>query len=189
MRSVRVKRRVVQKGRYKAWRERYHLKPLISVVFNLIIPLVSIYLIMSQYPLLAKERFYRMIVWIVPFGAALFIVSLVQERYGKGTKVRLGLDALFVGLTMGWLFGFLGGRTIVNNDYGGWDFTVDVGPVVAIALCGTSLNFVHDVLEYLAHKDFAKGPMPEVRPIKAAVRKDHEKGPGKEKGNANLRFG
>ena len=189
MRPVRVRRRAFQRGKYKAWRERYHLKPLISVVFNLIIPLVSIFLIMNQYPLLAKERFYRMIMWIVPFGAALFIVSLVQERYGKGTKVRLGLDAVFVGLTMGWLFGFLGGRTIVNNDYGGWDFTVDVGPVVAIALCGTSLNFVHDVLEYLAHKDLAADPMPEARVNKVVVRKGQDKGPGKENGQINLRFG
>jgi hypothetical protein len=83
-------------------------------------------------------------------------VTLVQERYEKGNKVRLALDALFVGLTMAWLFGFLGGRTVVENTYGGWKFAVDVGPVVAIALFGTSLNFVHDMLEYMAHKGEVK---------------------------------
>jgi len=148
---VTVKKRVRVRSRYKAWRERFHLKPLISVLMYLLIPLVSIYLIMHQYPLLAKERFYRMIEWIVPLGAGLFCVTLVQERFEKGTKVRLGLDAFFVGLNMAWLFGFLGGRTVVENTYGGWKFAVDVWPVVAIALFGTSLNFVHDMLEYMAH--------------------------------------
>jgi hypothetical protein len=148
---VTIKKRVKVRSRYKVWRERFHLKPLISVVMYLLIPLVSIYLIMHQYPLLAKERFFRMIEWIVPLGAGLFCVTLVQERYKKGTKARLALDAVFVGLTMAWLFGFLGGRTVVENTYGGWRFAVDVGPVVAIALFGTSLNFVHDILEFLAH--------------------------------------
>jgi hypothetical protein len=147
-----VKRRVRVRSRYKAWRERFHLKPIISVLMYLLIPLISIYCIMLQYPLLAKERFYRMIEWIVPLGAGLFCVTLVQERYEKGTKARLVLDALFVGLTMAWLFGFLGGKTVVENTYGGWRFAVDVWPVVAIALFGTSLNFVHDTLEYMAHK-------------------------------------
>jgi len=150
---VTIKKRVKVRCRYKAWRERFHLKPLISVVMYLLIPLVSIYLLMLQYPLLAKERFYRMIEWIVPLGAALFCVTLVQERYVKGTKIRLALDAVFVALTMAWLFGFLGGRTVVENTYGGWKFAVDVGPVVAIALFGTSLNFVHDMLEYMAHNE------------------------------------
>jgi len=148
---VTVKKRVRVRSRYKAWRERFHLKPIISVLMYLLIPLISIYLIMHQYPLLAKERFYRMIEWIVPLGAGLFCVTLVQERYEKGTKARLALDAVFVGLTMAWLFGFLGGRTVVENTYGGWKFAVDVWPVVAIALFGTSLNFVHDMLEYMAH--------------------------------------
>ena len=150
------KTRIRFRSPYKAWRERLHLKPLLSVLMYLIIPLVSVYLIMLQYPLLAKERFYRMIEWIVPLGAGLFCVTLVQERYEKGTKVRLALDALFVGLTMAWLFGFLGGRTVVENTYGGWRFAVDVGPVVAIALFGTSLNFVHDMLEFVAHNAEAK---------------------------------
>lgn len=150
-----VRKRIRVRSRYKAWRGRYHLKPLLSVLMYFIIPLISIYLIMHQYPLLGKERFYRMIEWIVPLGAGLFCVTLVQERNEKGTKLRLGLDGLFVGLTMAWLFGFLGGRTVVQNSYDGWNFSVDVWPIVAIALSGTSLNFVHDVLEYLAHKDRA----------------------------------
>lgn len=145
------KRRVSHVGRFKAWRERYHLKPVISVLLYLIIPLVSIYLIMLQYPDLGKARFYRMIEWIVPFGLALFGVTLVQERHAKGTRGRLGLDALFVALAMCWLFGFLGGRTVVVNTYDSWRFAVDVGPVVGIALAGTAMNFLHDILEYLAH--------------------------------------
>lgn len=154
------KRKLTHVGRFKAWRERYHLKPVISVLLYLIIPLVSIYLIMLQYPDLGKARFYRMIEWIVPFGLALFGVTLIQEKHAKGSRSRLGLDALFVALAMGWLFGFLGGRTVVVNTYDSWRFAVDVGPVVGIALTGTAMNFLHDILEYLAHHDAASNGMP-----------------------------
>jgi len=168
---TRKMRRVKNISRFKAWRERYHLKPLISVLLYLIIPLVSIYLIMLQYPPLGKERFFRMIQWIAPFGLGLFAVSLVQERFAKGTKGRLALDALFVGLAMGWLFGFLGGRTVVENNYAEWRFSVDVAPVVAIALFGTGLNFVHDILEYLARR----APQSAAGPSTAAAKAEHKK--------------
>ena len=170
-----VKKQVRFLSRYKAWRERLHLKPLISVLMYLLIPLISIYLIMHQYPLLAKERFYRMMEWIVPLGAGLFCVTLIQERYEKGTRIRLYLDALFVGLTMAWLFGFLGGRTVVENTYGGWRFSVDVWPVVAIALFGTSLNFVHDILEYMAHNAEAKNMSQPAVVLNRATRKAVDK--------------
>lgn len=172
-----VKKRPRVRSRYKAWRERYHLKPLLSVLMYLIIPLMSIYLIMHQYPLLGKERFYRMIEWIVPLGAGLFCITLVQERFEKGTKVRLGLDAIFVGMTMGWLFGFLGGRTIVQNSYDGWGFSVDVWPIVAIALSGTSMNFVHDLLEYLAHKEQAKNAARPAEALDRTAQKGDDKKP------------
>jgi hypothetical protein len=166
------KRKLSHVGRFKAWRERYHLKPVISVLLYLIIPLVSIYLILLQYPDLGKARFYRMIEWIVPFGLALFGVTLVQERHAKGTRGRLGLDALFVALAMCWLFGFLGGRTVVVNTYDSWRFAVDVGPVVGIALFGTAMNFVHDVLEYLANNNGHRTgrPSPSVKARAAARR-------------------
>jgi len=136
--------------RTRAWRGRYHMKPVFSVFIYLIIPLTCIQLIMVQYPLLAKERFYRMMTWIVPIGISLVMVTLVQERFGKGTRSRLFLDGVYVALVMTWLFGFLGGRTVIRSNYGGWDFSVDVTPIVIIILVGTSLNFVHDILEYLA---------------------------------------
>lgn len=138
--------------RSKSWRERYHLKPMFSVMMYIVIPLVAIYLIMHQYPLLAKERFYRMIQWIMPIGMVLFALSLIQERFKKGTLSRLGLDGMFVGLTMFWLFGFLGGQTVIQSSYAGWGFSVDVTPIVIIVLFGTSLNIIRDFLEYQAHK-------------------------------------
>jgi len=161
-----VAKRPVLSSRFKAWREKYHLKPLISVILYLILPLVCIFFILQQYPLLDKARFYRMIMYIVPFGSGLFVVSLIQERHPKGTRSRLGLDALFVGLAMCWLFGFLGGRTVVESIYGGWTFTVDVTAVVSIGLFGTGLNFVHDVLEYEVHRRHSIAPKRLVHPVR-----------------------
>jgi uncharacterized membrane protein (DUF485 family) len=182
------KRKVRVSSRYKAWREKYHLKPFISVLLYLIIPLVSIFLIMHQYPLLGKERFYRMVLWIVPFGSAMFCVTLVQERHPKGTKTRLALDALFVGLAMGWLFGFLGGRTVVENTYAGWRFSVDVAPVVAIGLVGTGLNFIHDVLEYLVHRTAADEMAPPVLTAARVARQKIVKSSGKKDSRILYRF-
>jgi hypothetical protein len=125
------------------------MKPVFSAFIYLIIPLTCIQLIMLQYPLLAKERFYRMMSWIVPIGIGIVMVTLVQERFKKGTRSRLLLDGVYVALVMTWLFGFLGGKTIIRSTYGGWDFSVDVTPIVLIVLVGTSLNFVHDIVEYI----------------------------------------
>jgi len=181
------KRRAKHLSRFKAWRERYHLKPVISVLLYLIIPLVSIYLIIHQYPDLGKARFFRMVYWIVPFGLALFAVTLIQEKHAKGTRSRLGLDALFVALAMGWLFGFLGGKTVVENTYDSWKFAVDVGPVVGIALTGTAMNFVHDILEYLAHRDATSaGGSPQWWRAQAFLRR-LTKGPKKDDGKVIIR--
>ena len=139
-------------SKFRSWRERYHLKPLISVLMYLVIPLVAIHLIMAQYPLLDKARFYRIISWIVPFGIGLFIITLIQERFRKGSGLRLALDGVFVLFAMFWLFGFLGGRTVIASSYGTWHFSVDVTPIVCIALFGTGMNFIRDLLEYMAHR-------------------------------------
>lgn len=184
-----VRRRKVWRGsKYKAWRERYHLKPIISVLFYLIIPLVSIYLIMLQYPHLGKTRFINMVYWIVPFGLALLAVTLVQEKHAKGTRTRLGLDAIFVALAMGWLFGFLGGRTVVENHYDDWYFAVDVGPVVAIALIGTGMNFIHDILEYLANSETPAILHLPQKSRAGAILKKLTKGSNRDKGKVTLRF-
>ena len=146
--------------RIKAWRERYHLKPVFSAIVYLVIPLLAIHFIMVQYPLLAKARFHRIMSWIIPFGIGIVAISMVQERFKKGTGSRLLLDGVFVALVMFWLFGLLGGRTVITTSYGSWDFSVDVTPLVAIILLGTSLNFVHDAMEYILSKERIEDPGP-----------------------------
>lgn len=133
----------------KAFRDRYRLKPVLTLVFNLIVPLVAIMLIELQYPHLGRDRFTRTIIWIVPAGLVLLGISLLQERWQKGTRQRLGLDAAYVAGSIVWLFGLLGGSTTVENTYDAYRFTLDVTPLVVVIISATGLNFVHDVLEYL----------------------------------------
>jgi hypothetical protein len=46
----------------------------------------------------------------------------------------------------------LGGRTVIHSNYSGYEFMVDVTPIVFIVMFAASLNFVHDLLEYIAYK-------------------------------------
>jgi hypothetical protein len=112
--------------------------------------------------------------WIIPFGIGIVAISMVQERFKKGTRGRLLLDAVFVALVMFWLFGLLGGRTVITTSYGSWDFSVDVTSLVTIILLGTSLNFVHDAMEYMLSTQRMEDPGPcQALPLRGWVVSDN----------------
>ena len=89
------------------------------------------------------------------FGATVHMARDQQQAVSFVESCKL--DGVFVALVMFWLFGLLGGRTVITTTYGSWDFSIDVTPLVAIILLGTSLNFVHDALEFRVFREGAEG--------------------------------
>lgn len=137
----------------KEFRDRYHLKPVIVFFAYILIPVTAINVIEEQYPLLESERFEVMKVWIPMIGFLILCITILQERYRKGEFTRLMLDLAYVSLSIVWLFVFLGGRFVLRDTYDGYDFQIDITLFVSIILALTSLNYVHDILEYLYFKE------------------------------------
>lgn len=138
--------------RFKLFRDRYHLKPVLALLLYVVIPVAAFNIILVQYPGLDPERFRRATLFIVPLGLLLTFVTLAQERHSKGTRARLCLDAAYVALSLLWLIGLLGGTTVLRQVYKGHVFYVDITPLALLAAAVTALNMAHDVFEYLFYR-------------------------------------
>jgi len=130
-------------------RGRYHLKPALVLILYLAVPLATFRLILFQYPELDPSRFNNASMYIVPASVILFLVALLQERYPKGARGRLGLDAAYVLLSLVWMVAIIGGNTIIHSEYDGHPFYIDVSPLVLIGVITAALNLGHDYLEHL----------------------------------------
>jgi hypothetical protein len=135
--------------RFKAFRDRRRLKPLLSLLAYLVVPLSAFQLILLQYPGLDQQRFWTATALILPAGALIVAVALAQERYPKGRRRRLALDGVYVILTLMWLLALLGGSPVVRSSYEGHPFSIDLWPLFALAVFTAGANFAHDCMEYM----------------------------------------
>jgi hypothetical protein len=133
--------------RFKRFRDTRHLKPIMALMMYMLIPLLGFQLIMMQYPDLDQTRFRNATVYIIPISIMITSICLVQEKFPKGNRFRLFLDAIYVMLTLLWLISLIGGSTLIRSSYEGHPFIIDVTPLVALACAVAALNFLHDVLE------------------------------------------
>jgi len=111
-------------------------------------PLVAFQLLFVQYPGLDPTRFRNATVLIIPIALLIVGVAQVQERHPKGTLFRLVLDGVYVLLTLLWLLSLIGGNAVIHSSYEGHPFTVDITPLVVLAIVTAVANFTHDVLEF-----------------------------------------
>lgn len=135
--------------RFKAFRDGRRLKPLLSLLAYLVVPLAAFQLILLQYPGLDPQRFRTATALILPAGALIVAVALAQERYPKGQGRRLALDGVYVLLTLMWLLALLGGSPVIHSSYEGHPFSIDLWPLFALAIFTAGANFAHDCMEYL----------------------------------------
>jgi len=150
--------------RFKRFRDSRHLKPIMSLMMYMLIPLLGFQLIMLQYPDLDQTRFRNATVYIIPISIMITSICIVQEKFPKGNRFRLFLDSIYVTLTLLWLISLIGGSTLIHSSYEGHPFTIDVTPLVALASAVAALNFLHDVLEfrYYASKTGAPAAPPSI---------------------------
>lgn len=144
--------------RFKSFRDGRGLKPLLSLMIYLVIPLMGFQLILVQYPDLDPARFRNATILIVPLALLIVGAALVQEKHPKGELARLRLDGIYVVLTMLWMLSLIGGSTVIRSSYEGHPFTVDITPLVILTIITAAVNFSHDVFEYRAYRTGVERP-------------------------------
>ncbi len=127
---------------------RVSIKAIIALLLYLIIPLAAIYVIITTYPELSKERFVTMVYWFVPLAIILVLISQACMYYPRGHNKRFFLDIIYVVFTVFWLFAFLGGGISITQSWGEYEFTLHLWKYIAVILFVAGFNLVYYVLEW-----------------------------------------
>jgi hypothetical protein len=118
------------------------------MLYYIVIPTAVLTAIMWRYPELSRERFMEMLRWVLILGTALVGVSALRGEYGTGTWPRLTLDTTYVLLAIGWLLGVLGGGTVLQQSWNGYEFFIDIRGLFTIVAALASLNIVYFALRF-----------------------------------------
>ena len=139
-----------------------------TLLYYVVIPTALMTAIMWRYPELDRTHFMEMLRWVMIVGIALVGVNALRADSTSGSWTRLVLDVAFISLTIGWLLGILGGGTVLEQSWNGYEFTIDIGGLFIIVAALASLNLVYYVLRFGQERGYIpKGgdePLPEPRP-------------------------
>jgi hypothetical protein len=118
------------------------------MLYYVVIPTGLMTVIMWRFPELDRAHFMEMLRWVMIIGVALVGVNALRADARYGSLWRLFLDVAFVGLTIGWLLGVLGGGTALEQSWNGYEFTIDIGGLFIIVAALASLNLIYYVLRF-----------------------------------------
>jgi len=139
-----------------------------TMLYYIVIPTALITMIMWRYPELDRQYFMEMLRWVLIIGVALVGINALRADNKYGTWTRLTLDGGFVLLTIAWLLGVMGGGTIMEQNWNGYDFTINIGRLFIIVATLASLNMVYYTLRFAQKRGFIQGgvdnPTPDVEP-------------------------
>jgi hypothetical protein len=139
-----------------------------TMLYYIVIPTALITVIMWRYPELNAEHFTEMLRWVLIIGVALVGVNALRADSKYGTLTRLTLDAAFVTLTIAWLLGILGGGTVLEQSWNGYEFVIDIQNLFIIVATLASLNMVYYFLRFAQERGYIpKGgddPEPDAEP-------------------------
>jgi hypothetical protein len=124
------------------------------MLYYIVIPTALISVIMWRYPELDRTYFMEMLRWVMIVGVALVGVNALRADSKYGTFTRLVLDIAFVGLTIGWLLGIMGGGTALEQSWNGYEFTIDISGLFFIVAALASLNLVYYFLRFGQERGF-----------------------------------
>ncbi len=125
-----------------------------TMLYYVVIPTALMTVIMWRYPELDRTHFMEMLRWVLILGVALVGVNALRADARYGTLWRLLLDAAFVGLTIGWLLGVLGGGTALEQSWNDYAFTIDITGLFIIVATLASLNMVYYFLRFGQERGF-----------------------------------
>ncbi len=112
-----------------------------ALLYYVVIPSVLLTVIMWRFPELSREQFTEMLRWVLILGTVLVGVSALRAEYVTGTWARLGLDSAYVVLAIGWLLGILGGGTVLQQSWNGYEFFTIVAALASLNLVYFTLRF------------------------------------------------
>ena len=125
-----------------------------TMLYYIVIPTALITIIMWRYPELDSEHFLEMLRWVLIIGVALVGVNALRADNPHGSWLRLGLDGAFVALTIAWLLGVLGGGTVLEQSWNGYEFSVDIGKLFIIIASLASLNMIYYGLRFAQERGY-----------------------------------
>jgi hypothetical protein len=138
------------------------------MLYYIVIPTALITIIMWRYPELDRQYFMEMLRWVLIIGVALVGINALRADSEHGTWTRLALDGGFVILTIAWLLGVMGGGTVLQQSWNGYDFTIDIGKLFIIVAALASLNMVYYTLRFAENRGLlhtgGDDPVPDAEP-------------------------
>ncbi len=139
-----------------------------TMLYYIVIPTALITIIMWRYPELDRQYFMEMLRWVLIIGVALVGINALRADSEHGTWTRLALDGGFVILTIAWLLGVMGGGTVLQQSWNGYDFTIDIGKLFIIVAALASLNMVYYTLRFAENRGLIQmggdDPIPDAEP-------------------------
>jgi hypothetical protein len=119
-----------------------------ALLYYIVVPTALLTVIMWRFPELDREHFAEMLRWVLIMGVALVGVSALRADHPTGTLPRLALDTTYVLLAILWLLGILGGGTVLEQSWNGYQFFIDVKGLFTIVAALASLNVVYFALRF-----------------------------------------
>ena len=143
-----------------------------ALLYYVVVPSVLLTVIMWRFPELSREQFTEMLRWVLVLGTVLVGVSALRAEYVTGTWTRLGLDTAYVVLAIGWLLGVMGGGTVLQQSWNGYEFFIDIKGLFTIVAALASLNLVYFALRFAQARGLLGGGGGDTSPDA-----EHEPGP------------
>lgn len=129
------------------------VKAIFAFVFYLLIPLIAISIILTSYPELSKDRFIRIVYWIVPISIMIIVISQISLRYKRGDDRRFILNIFYVVMTIVWVYGFLGGRLVITETWLEYEFSIHVWKYILLIIIAALVNIIYYTLEWRVYKE------------------------------------
>jgi hypothetical protein len=124
------------------------IKTIFAMIFYLIIPILAICIILTSYDELSKDRFINIIFWIIPISLVIIIISQISSKYEKGTKKKYFLNIAYVGMTLLWVYAFLGGNPVITEQWLDYEFSIHLWRYILLIIIATIINMIYYTLEW-----------------------------------------
>jgi len=124
------------------------VKTIFAIIFYLIIPLFAIGIILISYDELSKDRFINIIFRIIPISLVIIMISQISLKYDRGTINKYFLNIAYVGMTLLWVFAFLGGNPVITEQWLDYEFSIHLWRYILLIILATIINIIYYTLEW-----------------------------------------
>lgn len=118
----------------------------------IIIPLVLLFIIMSNFPMLVGGAFPQMANSLILFGGLLALFAALEAYFQKGSSLKMIFGLLAVVTLCGWFWFVFTGKDM-TFPYGPVTISLDIVGLVLLILIVVSLKGILPVVQYMLSKD------------------------------------